>query len=76
MLDFVYKFNLLGWNTTSIICVFSFESDFLQIAKRERERKQEKIMAEEGVVIGCHTIDEYKQHMKQAKEAKKLVIIC
>ncbi|KAF3324415.1 thioredoxin H1-like protein [Carex littledalei] len=32
-------------------------------------------MAEEGVVIGCHTIDEYKQHMQQAKEAKKLVVI-
>ncbi|KAJ3705558.1 hypothetical protein LUZ61_009263 [Rhynchospora tenuis] len=32
-------------------------------------------MAEEGAVIGCHTLDEYKNQMQQAKEAKKLVVI-
>lgn len=30
-------------------------------------------MAEEGAVIGCHTVDEWKQHLLQANESKKLV---
>ena len=30
-------------------------------------------MAEEGAVIGCHSVDEWKQHLLQANESKKLV---
>ncbi|CAL9155673.1 unnamed protein product [Musa hybrid cultivar] len=32
-------------------------------------------MAEEGAVIGCHSVDEWKQHLLQANESKKLVVI-
>ncbi|CAN6171182.1 unnamed protein product [Urochloa humidicola] len=31
--------------------------------------------AEEGVVIACHTKDEFDTQMKKAEEAKKLVVI-
>ncbi|KAJ8513030.1 hypothetical protein OPV22_003464 [Ensete ventricosum] len=32
-------------------------------------------MAEEGAVVGCHGVDEFNQHLLQANESKKLVVI-
>ncbi|KAJ4812967.1 Thioredoxin [Rhynchospora pubera] len=54
---------------------FFIEFDSLQRVKRDKEREKSRIMAEEGAVIGCHTMDEYNHQMQQAKEAKKLVVI-
>ncbi|XP_073006080.1 thioredoxin H1-like [Typha latifolia] len=32
-------------------------------------------MAEEGAVIGCHTLDEWKRQLESANESKKLVVV-
>ncbi|KAF8022778.1 hypothetical protein BT93_F0326 [Corymbia citriodora subsp. variegata] len=32
-------------------------------------------MAEEGQVIGCHTVDAWKEHFKKGSESKKLVVV-
>ncbi|KAL0916776.1 hypothetical protein M5K25_014313 [Dendrobium thyrsiflorum] len=32
-------------------------------------------MAEEGAVIGCHTVEEWNHQLGQAKESKKLVVV-
>ena len=32
-------------------------------------------MAEEGVVIGCHTLDQWKEQLQQANTSKKLVVV-
>ncbi|KAL0314656.1 UNVERIFIED_CONTAM: Thioredoxin H-type 1 [Sesamum angustifolium] len=31
--------------------------------------------SEEGQVIGCHTVDEWKQHFQKGVESKKLVVV-
>jgi len=31
-------------------------------------------MAEEGQVIGVHSVEEWKEHLKKGEESKKLVI--
>lgn len=42
------------------------------IVKKEEERKRR--MAEEGQVIGVHTVNEWNEHLKKGEESKKLVI--
>ncbi|XP_057728696.1 thioredoxin H-type-like [Arachis stenosperma] len=32
-------------------------------------------MAEEGVVIGCHSVDEWKDQLKKAEDSNKLVVV-
>ncbi|XP_072951402.1 thioredoxin H1-like [Typha angustifolia] len=32
-------------------------------------------MAEEGVVIGCHKVEEWTRYLEQANESKKLVVV-
>ncbi|CAI0382993.1 unnamed protein product [Linum tenue] len=32
-------------------------------------------MAEEGQVIGCHTVEVWKEHFTKAAESKKLVVV-
>ncbi|KAG6406448.1 hypothetical protein SASPL_134050 [Salvia splendens] len=32
-------------------------------------------MAEEGQVIGCHSVDEWKAHFQKGVESKKLVVV-
>ncbi|OMO75250.1 Thioredoxin [Corchorus olitorius] len=32
-------------------------------------------MAEEGLVIGCHTVDHWNEQLQKANESKKLVVV-
>ncbi|KAI4336838.1 hypothetical protein L6164_015318 [Bauhinia variegata] len=32
-------------------------------------------MAEEGQVIGCHTVDSWKEQFEKGKESKKLIVV-
>jgi len=38
-----------------------------------RKRKRKRRMAEEGQVIGVHTVSAWNEHLKKGEESKKLV---
>ncbi|CAN6203232.1 unnamed protein product, partial [Urochloa humidicola] len=46
-----------------------------QTFRSRRGRRRRRMASEEGVVIACHTKDEFDAQMKKAEETKKLVVI-
>lgn len=42
---------------------------------REKIEMNQKMAAQEGQVIGCHSEDEWNEQFQKAKDSKKLVLL-